>query len=372
MSLLIRTEGKGQWHVPKITAYPNEARLQSILVESPSLLPGVPEEGSLAVDEVEVTGPCYVDVLCIDLAGQLTLCECKLRANAEIKRWIVGQLMAYAAALWRTPYEEFDRQVSLRLDGRSLEEHMELLADSAQPDGWSIDAFRAALSANLTAGRFRLVFAVDEITDELRRVVEFLNTHTAPGLEVLAVEIGYVEDGGVEILSPTVYGTESARNPAGQSRGRTWDRSSFLAELSERDSNSLPAVEALMNWAVAHGATEFFGRGAVTGSWYPVWGGSALRHAAIAAWTDGSITINVAHLRHQAGFDEQVFISDLRQRLKTCGIVLSPGKDFPWFSATELLDEAARDCFLTALRWLAEIFPPVSGIDGTAHESPLS
>src|SRR5205814_2018420 len=80
-------------------------------------------------------------------------------------------------------------------------------------ENWDEERFRETLAANLRDGRFRLVIAVDEITDEIKRIVLFLNEHTSTDLQVQALELGFIADEGVEILVPAVYGTEN-RKPA--------------------------------------------------------------------------------------------------------------------------------------------------------------
>lgn len=67
---------------------------------------------------------------------------------------------------------------------------------------WDEETFRTRVGENLELGRFRMVIAVGQITDELKRSVEYINTHTTRGLQLLALELRYVADDGVEILIP--------------------------------------------------------------------------------------------------------------------------------------------------------------------------
>jgi hypothetical protein len=140
MSLLIRKDGEGSWHPPDVNQYENEAGLQAIIVGSPSLLPGVADTGVLALEEMEVAGPGFIDVFCLDLDGALTICECKLRTNSEIRRKIVGQLMAYASALWKVPYDELERSLDTRIP-EGLTARMGQLASEAERPGWSATEF---------------------------------------------------------------------------------------------------------------------------------------------------------------------------------------------------------------------------------------
>src|SRR4051794_25502430 len=102
--MLIRHNG-GDWHEPVMTAYENEATLQKLLADTPRLLPGAQTGPALVVSELHVLAG-YIDMVAISLEGEITLVECKLRANSEIRRHIVGQVFAYASSLWRCSYDQ--------------------------------------------------------------------------------------------------------------------------------------------------------------------------------------------------------------------------------------------------------------------------
>ncbi|CAN5765041.1 hypothetical protein BH20ACT1_BH20ACT1_03580 [soil metagenome] len=357
MSLLIRKGSDEPWHVPEVNTYLNEASLQEIIAGSPSLLPGVPEVGVLAVAEVGVAGPGRIDVLCLDLDGGLTICECKLGRNPQIKREIVGQLMAYAAALWRMPFDEFEqRVVACTKDEVGLVGGMERLATESGVSDWSRETFRSVVTDNLAKGRFRLVFAVDEITDELKRIVEFLNAHTSSELQVLAVAIGYVEDAGVHILTPTMYGSDLADSK--DPRRKTWDRASFLAELAARAPEAAPSVKVIMDWADESRSAEVYGTGRVEGSWYPVWMGTKRRDAPISLWTGGSVYVNLAYFRRRDPlFDETSFRSGLSNQME--GLDVSLGPDDGWaaaFDGLQSLDQHGRERLIHVLNWVKKRF----------------
>ena len=54
---------------------------------------------SAVVEEFWIPEAGTVDLLVVDRTGGLTLVECKLRANPEIRREVVGQILAYAGGL---------------------------------------------------------------------------------------------------------------------------------------------------------------------------------------------------------------------------------------------------------------------------------
>jgi hypothetical protein len=112
------------------------------------------------------------DLVCVDAEGTLTIIECKLKANPQIHREVLGHIIAYASGLASTTYEQFDVAFTNR-SGTPL------LVSVSAAAGAAIDAasLRTAVAERLSTGAFRLVMAVDQITDELRRSVEYLNQH---------------------------------------------------------------------------------------------------------------------------------------------------------------------------------------------------
>ena len=172
-NLLIR-RAQGSWSAPAVTSYQDEAELRDMLAAEPRLLPGVGERAA-AVVEFPVPGVGLVDVVAVDHEGSITLVECKLRSNPEIRRQVVGQVLAYAAGLWRGDLTSFENAWRSRDAGTRSLVHAVLGEEHTDDEA---DALRDACSDALRDGRFALVLAVDEITEELRQIVEYLNAHT--------------------------------------------------------------------------------------------------------------------------------------------------------------------------------------------------
>jgi hypothetical protein len=82
--------------------YRNEDELQRLLYETPSLLPGISSR-SIAARAIEVPGVGFADLV-VMMSTAITLAECKLRSNSQIRREVVGQILDYASGLWRMPY----------------------------------------------------------------------------------------------------------------------------------------------------------------------------------------------------------------------------------------------------------------------------
>ena len=232
---------------------------------------------------------------------------------------------------------------------------MRALLPVADAANWDPAAFRAAVAENLAQGRFRLVFTVDEITEELRRTVEFLNVHTTPGLSILALEVGYVQDGDVQLLVPSVYGAEIASQKEPVERG-SWDRGSFLEALgSSRGERCVDTVMKVMDWAADRGATDRFGTGKKFGSWYPAWPDGTRR--AFSAWTDGTLSIDVWNLRKGEDFDQASYLQQLRERLAVAGLALTAAKDSPSVQTAAIGDEATLNTLLETLTWVLDQSP---------------
>jgi RecB family endonuclease NucS len=84
--MLIRSLGGGSWHTPQTTAYTNEAELRDLLAETPSLLPGIDERPTAAAKEMPISGTGKADVVIVEASGDITVVECKLSTNPEIRR----------------------------------------------------------------------------------------------------------------------------------------------------------------------------------------------------------------------------------------------------------------------------------------------
>jgi hypothetical protein len=94
---------------------------------------------------------------------------------------------------------------------------------------WFGVEFRTRVADNLAEGAFRLVFAVDEITEDLERAVEYLNAHTTTALEVIVLEFRYSRVEGLEVLLPNSFGEEAARRKhSARTTTHRWTESTFF------------------------------------------------------------------------------------------------------------------------------------------------
>lgn len=249
--ILIRRDD-GSWVSPEPVSYLLENELQDLLLRHPQLIPGVDGDAA-ACGELQLD-PGPADVVVVAPDASLTIVECKLARNPQVRREIIGQLVDYASALWRMPVARFDELWTKRA-GSSIISRFE-----------GEESFRGALERTLETGRFRLVLAVDAINPPLQRMVEYLNLTSE--LSVVAVEYSRLRHETVELLLPTVYGEElssakEAARPAADGRPRSgWTVDTIRADLESRDPQAVLAFDALVGRASQVGL-EFEGRPAL-------------------------------------------------------------------------------------------------------------
>lgn len=212
MEILVRNKTANKWQKVKEQNFENEAALQNILYESPEIIP-LEKLGEnwtkpkLFIKEAGLPGSGNTDLIGIDEDGAITIIECKLATNADVRRKVIGQLFEYAAYLWQMPYEEFDRICSKAEgwgDKRLTDVMRERIAENRE--SWSEEGFRRKVSSTLDKGNFLLIIAVDALNDELRRIIQFLNSRGEGSPNICALELRQFQTSDIQILVPELFG----------------------------------------------------------------------------------------------------------------------------------------------------------------------
>ncbi len=203
------------------TKYDSESLLQELLADYPDLLAGdqidleEPRRWLLVSREMAVPGEedgagrWSLDHLFLDQDAIPTLVEVKRSSDTRIRREVVGQMLDYAAnAVVYWPVEAIRSQFERTTERQGLDPAITL--QNFLGDKGNADEFWQTVKTNLQAGKIRLVFVADEVPQELRRVVEFLNGQMDPA-EVLAIEVKqYVGEGDHITLVPRLIGQTTA------------------------------------------------------------------------------------------------------------------------------------------------------------------
>jgi endonuclease NucS-like protein len=201
MKLLVRRNGQGDWIEPPVRGHQNEADLQKLLATSPDLVPGDENGLPMAVAREFQVSTGRIDLIGVNVEGDITICECKLDKNPGAARAVVGQILEYAGVLRGMSFEDFAQ----RFRDRSGEP-LSAMVFAINGENFDEEPFVARVAQNLAAGRFRLVVAVDRITEQLKQTLLYLNEHA--DMPVLALEASYSKAGDVEILVPSIFGGE--------------------------------------------------------------------------------------------------------------------------------------------------------------------
>jgi len=332
----------GRWQVKSLAAFDNERHLQDILLDDPGLVPGC--AGAAGVDELWIPGVGAIDVVLVDDAGVITLVECKLKANPEIRRAVIGQVFAYASGLSGTALSDFESRWAGRSSVRAGTSRT-LVADVEGAAGSTLDVevFEEALTQNLGQGRFRLVVAVDEITAELKAIIEYLSQHLKDSVSVLALEVGRIPAGKEAFLVVETYGAELAiaKAQAATNGARRWT----IADVKEA-LKALPnvgeraVVEHLFDMANSRSArvNGGTGRSPSAGVYFPFGGKSPSLWSVYVRDTGAELAFNIgsiANVAREAG--------DLYRRLvaELIGVPVDEVKPYQQVAVRTLVERQA-------------------------------
>jgi hypothetical protein len=213
--------------------YESEDALQSLVAQFPRLLSSYSEGGNavqwllvkreIGVPERENGSARWsLDHLFIDDQGIPVLVEVKRSTDTRIRREVVGQMLDYAAnavAYWPIEHIQSSFIAECEKNGDDSAEKLE----SFLGERMSEDAFWTTVKTNLQAGRIRMLFVADQIPNELKRIIEFMNEQMDPA-EVLGIELKHFTDGKFRTIVPAVFGQTSMA----QSR-----KKSFLGQADE-------------------------------------------------------------------------------------------------------------------------------------------
>ena len=304
MKVIWRQKGSS-WEIAAGHVYRDEAQLQSFLAENPVLIPfeDISDQilhPKVMLREAGLPGSGSSDIVGVDEAGNITVIECKLAANPEVKRKVIGQVLEYAAYLWRKPYSFLDDLAQKRLQKPLAHAIFDALDDEARVD-WDESGFIQATANRLLSGEFRVIIAVDSMNDELRRTIEYL-TQGPSQLEIYALELTFFASGDREILVPQLHGTTLAA-PTGSAAGPSyhWDAERFFSNAREKGvaEKQSAIMRQLLEFCEAEASRVFWGRGKETGSFtfHHLHGDSA--YSLFSVFSDGRLQINFGWLREK-------------------------------------------------------------------------
>jgi len=230
--------GSDGWMVAPSAEFKKEGEFQLIVQDTfAQVLAGQTEVPAVVAREVVTPEGGRIDVVSVDADGLISVCECKLDRNASSRREVLGQVLEYGGSLHGMPVDDFLARMNdaLRRRDSSARDVEEQLAAQAAGD-WTPEAWREKVADALQRGHFRLIVAVDGLTDVLKQTVIFLNDRAA--FPLVVADLRRLRVGGHEVLMPRLFGEEAVARKLPQKR-------SAAPTVRDPDTVIVPAGEAL-------------------------------------------------------------------------------------------------------------------------------
>ena len=219
-----------------LTPYIDEYELQELIAEKPALI--TDEENSEELiflkREVHLKATGKIDVLMMSPAGIITVVEVKLAKNAESRREVLAQIFDYVSTLSEYSYYDLDRVTDNRLS-----EEVSGLDNSAE--------LPRIIENNLKSGTIRLIIAVDDANDNLRRLTRFLSNHTDFDLNL--IEIKKYRNQGTDIYSSSsVIKSSEKSNKTEDSKEKFQPFFNMISEIWDKKHPDMPLYGSAANY----------------------------------------------------------------------------------------------------------------------------
>lgn len=244
------------WRLLPPAGFPDEAALHTLVELTPQLLPlaGSPRL-SIVGREVRL-GSGSADLIAVEPSGRLVVIEVKLAANAEARRAVVAQVLAYASHLHGMDAEHLETDVlGPHLRKRGYDGLFGAVMGDREFSDASRRAFEDGLAESLDQGRFRLVIVLDDAPEELVRLVGYLETVT-DRLVIDLVTVAAFSVGDQQVIVPTRVEPERWRaeralraDAAPAESHETPGIDAFCDAVREAPAERRPFLEALGEWA---------------------------------------------------------------------------------------------------------------------------
>lgn len=255
MAALWRNEGTG-WELAEPAGFPDELTLHRLVAGEPQLLPLSGSPRLVVLGSEVALGGGWADVVGMEPSGRPVVIEVKLARNAEARRAVVAQALAYAAHLHGLTPAELERDVlGTHLRRAGHDSLVAAIGADDQEGDFDAPAFLDELTANLAAGRVRIVFVLDEAPPALVRLVGYLEA-VAEGLVIDLVTVALYSVGDSQVLVPQrveperVVRSDGAGPGPARAKGTLFEGADeFVASIEEAAEENRPELRRLAEWA---------------------------------------------------------------------------------------------------------------------------
>lgn len=245
------------WHLLSPQGFPNEATLHTLVENAPHLLPLAGTPRLIVLGREVQLGSGRADLLAIEPIGRLSIIEIKLASNAEARRAVIAQVLAYASYLWGMDKEMLEHEILYKhLQNRGYKSLAHALQSNDQEGLFNPETFENQFASYLKLGHFRLVFVLDEAPDELLRLVNYLAT-LSEQLVIDVITLSSYSVNGSHILVPQRVEAERPQSEAAQlvpSSSKVGGQlvegaGDFVASIENAPETSRLLLHRLSNWA---------------------------------------------------------------------------------------------------------------------------
>jgi len=356
LKILMREDKNKKWELVESNAYAAEKELQELLADSPEIISMEeirPGSGPLVAVVREFSLPVgYIDILAFTARGDVAIIECKLDKNPQAKREVIGQILDYSAHLWGMSYEDLDGKIQSMTD-RSL---ADLVRQHADDPEWNEEEFRSNIRSTLEQGNFILTIAVNEINEELHRIIRYVNSLGELSFSFAALEMRRFQKSKAEMLVPHVFGPVHAASKDAREKNK-WDEESFFGALREKDPISESVASKILFWAKSRCTRIYWGEGIRLGAFVPIYQTEKGKHQLFAVWTNGVVEIYFQWYQNKSPFESEQKRLEILRRLNEIEGVQLPAdaiKRKPSIKMSILSDQKSLDKFLSIFEWMLE------------------
>ncbi|MQA00879.1 MAG: hypothetical protein GEU80_16420 [Dehalococcoidia bacterium] len=245
------------WELLSPAGFTDEAALHTLVAGAPQVLPlaGNPQLAVIG-REVEL-GSGYADLLAVESTGRLAVIEVKLARNAEARRAVVAQALAYAAYLHGLDLEALESSVLRRhLNGLGFASLLEAARSVDQEGLVDPGNFAEAVNEHLAAGSFRVVFVLDDAPPELIRLIGYLEV-VAERVTIDLITVASYDVDGTRVILPQRVAPDTLPHatpspPPATSAGRLVEGGAdFLAASESAQADAREQMRQLHAWATS-------------------------------------------------------------------------------------------------------------------------
>lgn len=195
----------------------------------------------------------YIDVLCIDGDGVLTVIETKLARNSQIRREVVGQVLEYVAQLskWRAHDVVQVANQYFSATGVKIGERTATLMDllltvvEEEPEAHHMDLYEK-IESSLRKGKIKLVIASDSIPETLKDTVTFINSFS--NFDIYVLQIQQYQKEQLQIYAPTVFGFTHKTTGGSTAERFQWDEDSFFESIAHLEPAGVLTIKKLYDF----------------------------------------------------------------------------------------------------------------------------